>query len=57
MVQEFLNQFRADARWVARLAAGLQLPCLTGKRDVRAEAGAAGISLETAGRRARVLPV
>ena len=43
----------ADARWVARLAAGLQLPCLTGKRDVRAEAGAAGISLETAGRRAR----
>ncbi len=43
----------ADARWVARLAAGLQLPFVTGKRDVRAEAGAAGISLETAGRRAR----
>ena len=43
----------ADARWVAKLATGLKLPCLIGKRDVRAEAGAAGISLETAGRRAR----
>ena len=43
----------ADARWVARLAASLNLACEIEKRDVRAQAAAAGISLETAGRRAR----
>lgn len=43
----------ADARWVARLAAKLAVPCITEKTDIRAEAATAGISLETAGRRAR----
>lgn len=43
----------ADARWVTRLAARLDLPCVTAQRHVRADAAAAGISLETAGRQAR----
>ena len=43
----------ADARWVARLAARLQLPALISPADVRSEAAAAGLSLETAGRQAR----
>jgi tRNA(Ile)-lysidine synthase len=40
----------ADARWVTRLASRLNLPCVTARHDVRADAG---ISLETAGRQAR----
>ncbi len=43
----------ADARWVGKLAAELKLPFLTEKRDLKREAAAAGISLETAGRQAR----
>ena len=43
----------ADARWVDKLAAELNLPCLTEKHDIKAEAAAAGVSLETAGRQAR----
>ena len=43
----------ADARWVAKLAQKLDLPFLTEKQKVREQATASGLSLETAGRRAR----
>lgn len=43
----------ADADFVAGLAAAWGLPCTVGRADVAAEATAAGLSLEEAGRRAR----
>lgn len=43
----------ADARWVARLAESLKLPCHLTKTNLRAAAAAAGQSLETSGRHAR----
>ena len=43
----------ADARWVGRLSEKLGWPCIMERRDVRKEAAAAGVSLETAGRAAR----
>ena len=42
-----------DQRFVEALAAGLNLPCETARADVQAEAAAAGVGLEEAGRAAR----
>ncbi len=44
---------RADARFVARLAAQLGLRCVAGRAEVRAYAAARGISIETAARELR----
>ncbi len=44
---------RDDARFVARLAASLKLPCVTERVDVAALATERGISVETAAREAR----